>query len=185
MRALSYSLVCLLCLALTVNSAQAQVEVGTRAGMGLVFADGGSILTFAVPGSAPSPLGTLIGTHTSAHFAFFPAGQIMVEPQLSFSVLSVSNGESETLTTIGLSAMVAYLFSSAEANSPYVGFQGTYWSVSNGGESESDFAFGGAIGYRFLPVENVAFRIEGAYRRYFDFELNEVNLAFVLGVVFG
>ncbi len=183
MRALRYSVACLLCFALTVSTARAQVEVGTRAGMGLVLPSEGSILTFAVPGAAPSPVGTLLGTAASAHVAFFPGGQIMVEPQLSFSLLSVSNGGSETITAAGITGMVAYLFNSAVANSPYLGFQATYWTVSNGA-SESDFGIGGAVGYRFLPAENVALRLEGAYRRWFDFELNEINVAFVLGVMF-
>ncbi len=183
MRVLRYPLVSLLCLTLTVTTLQAQVEVGTRAGMGLVLPAEGSILAFAVPGGAPSPVGTLLGTAASAHLAFFPGGKVMVEPQLTFQLLSVSNGDTQTLTSIGVTGTVAYLFSSAEVASPYLGFQASYFTVSNGA-SESDFAVGGTLGYRFLPAENVALRLEGAYRRWFDFELNEINVAFILGVLF-
>ncbi len=101
-------------------------------------------------------------------------------------MLSVDPGEfgdSETLTTVGITGQVAYLIAGAMANSPYVGFNASWFNISNA-DSESDFAVGGNFGYRALIRENVAFRIEGGYRRWFDFELNEINVAFILGVLF-
>ncbi|NIN71934.1 MAG: hypothetical protein GTO46_08415 [Gemmatimonadetes bacterium] len=158
------------------------LEIGMRAGFSLVLPEEGSILNFAVPGGGASPVASLLGGSSTVHFAFFPTPQIMVEPQLSFSVLSVSNGDTETLTTVGVTGQVAYLFTGAMANSAYVGFSGSFFSMSNGG-SESDFAVGGTVGYRFLPRDFMAIRIEASYRRWFDFELNEINGAIILGFV--
>ncbi len=158
------------------------LEIGTRAGLSLVLPEGGSILNFAVPGGGASPLASLLGGSSTVHFAFFPTAQIMVEPQLNFSVVSVSNGDTQTVTTAGVTAQVAYLFTGALANSAYLGFNGSFFSISNG-SSESDFAVGGNVGYRFLPRDFLAIRVEAGYRRWFDFEMHEINAAIILGIV--
>jgi hypothetical protein len=68
------------------------------------------------------------------------------------------------------------------ANSAYIGFNGSFFSISNG-SSESDFAAGGNVGYRLLPRDFLAIRFEAGYRRWFDFELHEINAAIIIGVV--
>lgn len=158
------------------------VEVGVRAGVSVLMNQGDAI-SFGVPGGGPSPFGPLLGGNSTVHAAFFPSDQVMLEPQLGLSILSISNGASETVTALGLTGLGAYLFDGAFTSSPYIGLSGSYFMVDTEGDSETDFALGGTVGYRFLPMENVALRIEGAYRRWFDFEVNEVTAAFILGIL--
>lgn len=159
-------------------------EIGTRVGFDILLPEDGSLLSLAIPGAGPSPISTIFGSNSTIHFAFFPSPQIMVEPQLGFALLSISNGESETITTLGLSGQLAYLFSGAMMNSPYLGLTTTFFLVDGDGDSDTDFAVGGSVGYRLLPTERVAVRFEGSYRRWLDFELNEISFAAILGIVF-
>ncbi len=163
---------------------RAPIEVGTRAGISYLF-NTGSLTTFSVPGGGPSPFGAAVGGNASVHAAFFPGGNVMVEPQVSFALISESDG-GETITNIALAGQVAYLFNGARANSAYVGANAAFVNVDLGEffGSENDFAAGGTLGYRFLPYEHVAIRLEASYRRWFDFEVNELDGAVILGVVF-
>ncbi len=158
-------------------------EIGTRIGVDILLPDDGSLVSVGIPGGGPSPAGSLLGTSSTIHFAFFPSTQVMVEPQVSFSLLSISNGGSETLTSFGLSGMVAFLFNGAAVNSPYVGANATFFLIDGDGDSENDFALGGSVGYRLLPMEHIAVRLEGSYRRWLDFEFNEITVAAIFAVV--
>lgn len=158
-------------------------EIGTRVGVDILLPEDGSLVSLAIPGAGPSPAASLLGTSSTIHFAFFPSPQVMVEPQLSISLLSISNGDTETLTTLGLSGLVAYLFNGAMVNSPYVGANASFFLIDGDGESETDFAVGGSVGYRLVPLEHLAVRFEGSYRRWFDFEFNEITFAAIFGIV--
>jgi hypothetical protein len=160
------------------------VELGTRVGFNIVLPEDGSIIGFGIPGGGPAPLGSLFGGASSVHVAFFPSEQVMLEPQLSLSVLRVSNGSSETLLNATLASQVAYMFSGASVSSGYLGGNLALTVIDvSGADSENDFALGFAVGYRALPTPNVAVRIEGGYRRWLDFELNELNAALIFGIV--
>lgn len=160
------------------------IEIGTRVGLNVIL-DGEDIVNFAVPGGAPSPLGSLFGGNTSVHVAFFAGEQFMIETQLSVSILNISGPfEDETIGASTLVGQGAYLFSGATANSFYLGASAGFFSIDFDGASENDLAFGGSVGYRLLPKENIALRFEGAYRRWLDFEINELDFAVILGVLF-
>ena len=76
----------------------------------------------------------------------------MLEPQLSLSVLRVSNGSSETLLNATLASQVAYMFSGASVSSGYLGGNLALTVIDvSGADSENDFALGFAVGYRAPP----------------------------------
>lgn len=157
------------------------IELGTRAGLSILMS-GGDVISFAVPGGAPSPTSSLLGGASSIHMAFFPSERVMIEPQLNFSLLNVSNGSSETLTTLGLTGQVAYLLSDVQENGTYLGGNLALFRISND-DSTSDLALGGNAGYRWLVSESAVMRLEGSYRRWFDFEANEINVALIFGLL--
>lgn len=156
------------------------VEVGARAGLNILFDGGETIFTLA--GGGPSPLGSLVAGNTAVHVAFFPSPQFMIEPLVSFGVAS----NSETFTNLTLAAQGAYLFNGATTNSAYVGATAAFNSIDLGDltDSETDFAVGGTVGYRILPRPNAAIRLEAGYRRWLDFEINEIDAAVIFGVIF-
>ncbi len=52
------------------------------------------------------------------------------------------------------------------------------------GGSNTEFAAGGAVGYRAVVSQHVAVGVEGGYRRWFDLKINEIVISLKLGVVF-
>lgn len=162
------------------------VEVGMRAGVNVLL-NGADLVAVGVPGGGPAGIGSLAGGSATAHAAFFPSDRIMLEPQLSFSILDLSNGDSQTVTNLALTGQAAYLLSGASTNSPYIGVSGSFiWTDIVEGTNEftsTNGALGGSVGYRFLPIDNVALRVEGAYRRWFDNERHELTGAFIVGIL--
>lgn len=158
------------------------VEIGTRAGFSMAVADG-EILSVGIPGGSPNPLGFLVGGNSSLHVAFFPFSRLMVEPQANFDLISVSNGDSETLTSLSIASQFAYLFKGARSDSPYVGFATSLLYVGIGDVSEWDVAIGLTFGYRFLLGEHIVLRPEGGYRFWFDLDIEEITAVVALSVL--
>jgi hypothetical protein len=153
--------------------AAAQVEVGTRAFGIDIVANGGTITGVSIPGG-----GIFLGP--TAYLMFFPSPNIMVGPEVNFNVLS---GGGSTITTIGAAGWVGYLFTPA-ANSAYLAGNIALQFASVNGSSNTEFAAGGAVGYRAVVIQHVAVGVEGGYRRWFDLNINEIVISLKLGVVF-
>ena len=153
--------------------AAAQVEVGTRAIGVDILANGETLTGVSIPGG-----GILLGP--TVYLMYFPSPNIMVGPEVNFNVLS-SGGS--TLTTLGAAGWVGYLFTPA-ANSAYLAGNIALQFVSFDGNSNTEFAVGGAVGYRAVVIQHVAVGVEGGYRRWFDLDINEIVISLKLGVVF-
>ncbi len=154
--------------------AAAQVEVGTRAFGFDIMANGGTLTGVSIPGG-----GIFLGP--TAYLMAFPSPNIMVGPEVNFNVLS---GGGSTITTIGAAGWVGYLFTPA-ANSAYLaGNIALQFASVSGGGSNTEFAAGGAVGYRAVVSQHVAVGVEGGYRRWFDLKINEIVISLKLGVVF-
>lgn len=156
-------------------------ELGTRAGFS-ILTNGSTLVSFGLPGGAPAPSSVLFGGGTSVHFGFFPGDHLMIEPQVNLNVI-IPDGDQDNITIANLTGQFAYLFSGADTNSAYLGANGSLFTVS-AGDTESDIALGANLGYRILVSDGAALRLEGAFRRWLDLEVNELNLALVFGVIF-
>jgi hypothetical protein len=152
--------------------AAAQVEIGTRAVGVDILANGGTLTDVSIPGG-----GIFLGP--TAYLMFFPSPNIMVGPEIAFSVLS---GGGSTLTSIGAAGWVGYLFTPA-ANSAYLAGNVALQFASIGGSSDTEFAAGGALGSRAEVIQHAAVGVEGGYRRWFDSKINEIVISLTLGVV--
>ncbi len=153
--------------------AAAQVEVGTRAIGVDILANGGTLTGVSIPGG-----GILLGP--TVYLMYFPSPNIMVGPEVNFNVRS---GGGSTVTKLGAAGWVGYLFTPA-ANSAYLAGNIALQFVSFDGSSNTEFAVGGAVGYRAVVIQHVAVGVEGGYRRWFDVDINEIVISLKLGVVF-
>ncbi len=154
-----------------------KVEIGTQAGLSILSSDGDNLTTISIPGGGMGGLSAVYAT-------FFPSSNVAIEPRLSFN--RVSEGDF-SLTVLGLDARVKALFSGALEDSFYVYGVGSVLRASSGGESDSDFAAGGGIGFRKLATDHLAVNFEGGYRRWFieGEGLNEFTLSVGVGAVVG
>ncbi len=184
MRKLAMVLSMILLIPALLAAQQPKFEVGTRGGVTYITNDG-NLLAVALPGAGAAPLGNTLLGNSVVHFGFFPSPNIMVEPQLGFQLLNVSNGDSETFSAVIIALQGMYMFNGVTTNSAYIGISGAFnlFDLGEFADSETDFAAGGMVGYRIVPLEFLALRFEAFYRRWFDFEINEFGGAIVLGVV--
>ena len=141
------------------------------------------LVTVGIPGGSPNPLGLLAGGTSSLHMAFFPWSKVMVEPQVNVAVVHLSNGDSETVTSLNVSGQVVYLVSGSLGNSPYFGLTSSLIYVDTDDASEKDVAVGLSIGYRFLIGERLGLRPEASYRYWIDFEVEEVTGAVAFSIL--
>ena len=141
-------------------------EIGTSLGVTILSGGGESVTHFGIPGTG------IFGQPTM--YVTIPSGPLLLEPQIAFNIFS---SDGETATTVGLGGQVGYAFQGAAVNSAYIAGSGAFQSLSGGGDSESDFGAGAALGYRIMLGTSGVMRVEGRFRRWFDSELNEFALA--------
>lgn len=148
------------------------IELGTGVGAS-ILANNGTLTHIGAPGAG------VVGQAPLYASFMFGAG-MMIQPEISLAILT---GEGETLTTLGFGTQVGYLFSGADRNSAYAAASGALQYASFAGESDSEFAAGGRVGYRIVVNSGFAVSLEGGYRRWFDSDLNEITIALRLGGV--
>jgi hypothetical protein len=160
-------------------------ELGTKLGVTYAMADGVDIISAGVPGGGPFTLTGLLSGSPSVFFGFFPSINIALLPEVGFALtdISIDGFGDASLWSLVVNLQAEYHLSTVQANSPYIGINGAWQHVDLDGESDSDFALGAALGYRFLPHEFMAFAAEIGYRRWFDFEISEIHLSFSMAVV--
>ncbi len=156
------------------------VEIGTRAGWSfLSYSDEDEIYSvITLPGASVQGLPTL-------YVAFFPTEEVVVEPQLGFD--RYSDGD-DAYSRLRFGVAAKYLFLGASESSPYMFADGAMSRLSHGDDSETEYGFGGGLGYRFVATEHLAVTLEGRYRRwFFDAEDTFVGVfnEFALVVGFG
>jgi hypothetical protein len=105
------------------------------------------------------------------YVGFYPHEKIAVMP--GATVIFLSPDEGDTFYDLYISLLITYQFMGHAENSFYVGVLGDFNAFDPGGASTTDFAAGGAVGYRLVPFDFFAVRLEGSYRRWFDFEENQ------------
>jgi hypothetical protein len=125
--------------------------------------------------SAPGP--GFIG-QAPLYASFFFGQGMMVQPEMTLIILS---GEGETLTTLAFGTQLGYAFSGAGVNSAYAAVSGALQYASAGGNSDSEFAAGGRVGYRLRVNQGFAVSLEGGFRRWLESDLNE----FIIGIRLG
>ena len=173
-----WSLLVLSCLVPITAGAQDKkpsAEIGTSLGVTILSASGSSITTVGIPVDAgPLPL----FAQPAIYATIFTSSALMIEPQLGFA--HISGGGS--ITMVFVAAQVGYRFSPDKRNSPYIGANVAFNSISANG-SANGLGLGGALGYRFRVGTGFALRLEGHYRRWLnDYDgLNEIGLALGLG----
>ena len=121
---------------------QAQVDIGLDAGFGYLRSSGESATTFNIPASS-----VRIG---------FPVGSSAFESRV---VLSILNGNDETATLIYLAPGVNFPVGS---NGMYLRAELSWAYAGGGGDTGTQFGFGGAIGHK-RPIGDgpVSLRFEG------------------------
>ncbi len=186
MRAL-FTLVGLLVFALPApTSAQSPpaLEIGTHVGLSIVDAtegDSDALTLIGIPGGQ-FPL----FSGTTLYLGFFPSEAIMVEPQISYLRAS-SSGDAFSL--LGLTGGVKYLVRGTDEPSPFVGGHAALLREGESGDSDTDFAFGGSVGYRVPVREVLALTFEGRFRRWltsedgFGSDVNEYRLSVGIGAI--
>jgi hypothetical protein len=140
--------------------------------LGVGYETESELLTAFVPGG-----GSNFG-FPSVFAGIFASENIVIRPGLNFNL--VSNGG--TLYDIAFEAQVEYHFSGVMVNSPYL-FAGGVFNAFGNGVSETDFAAGGGVGYRMLPYDFWALMFEASFRRWFDFEANQITGTIKMEVV--
>lgn len=154
------------------NLITAPVELGVRAGFSFFRGGPDDRNVLNVPGAGPRArpvvyVDWLIGTNW------------MLEGQLGYS----RTWDAESMpdeTRWGAAIQLAYTYGLA-----YVGIQAAVDRVSiSGGTSTTDWAWGAAIGVRYLPTSFFALRAEALYRHWPTSSPTELGLALGAGVVF-
>ena len=146
-------------------------ELGMLAGASVQSADGDNLTTIALPSALVST------TLPAIYLSVFPSGNLSIGGEFGLGTLS---GVGESLTSYLVGGQATYFFTGNSGYGPYVSGLGTVFGVSGGGDSESEFGAGVGLGNSFrLGDTNLALRIEGRYRRFFDSSLNEFQ--FLIG----
>ena len=149
------------------------VEIGTRLGITTLSATNDQVIVNG-PGSGPLAAPVF-------YVDWFPGQHLMLEAQLGFSNISNSGGTPDARSLVGV-LQPAYLFY-AGGTQLFVGPSAAVQYLDVGGVSNTDYAFGGAFGYRFRPRPFLAIRVEGRYRYWTNQNIHEVGLALGVGVV--
>lgn len=152
------------------------VEIGTSLGVTLINS-GNTITTIGIPVDAgPLPL----FARPAVYATIFASPSVMIEPQVAFANISGGGGDNFTLLLVG--AQFGYLFKPEQRNSPYLGANAAFQTISFGG-TISGLGVGGALGYRFRVGTGFAIRLEGRYRRWLnDYDgINEIGFGIGLG----
>lgn len=146
-------------------------EIGFMIGATHSFSEYGNETIFAAPGGSLFGLGgPLYISHPIA------SGRGAVRAETSITVLS-GDGFNETLWSFGGYGSMFF----GGSKGPYALAGGTAF----GGDSDSDFSVGAGLGHLSRIGPALVLRFEGRYHRYFDLEVNVVQLFMGIGVTIG
>lgn len=114
---------------------------------------------------------------------FFPHPNIVVAPGIAFAYERPDDAASRY--GLGIDLAIEWHVSGVTRSSLYVAAKGAFIGWDAGaGDSRTDLAAGAALGYRFLPYDFFALRLESDYRRYFDLAENQITGVLKAEVVF-
>jgi len=157
----------------SLHAQRAKLDVGIHAGATILIPSGGDAeYTLGLPGG-----GTVLGLFPPVYATMFAGSNLMIEPQLAFAYQSFLDGG-----LLNAALQVGYLMRPAGHGSPYLAAH-LLMANSFGDGSGTEFAAGGSLGYRHVVKDVVGLRYEARYRRWFDFDLNELALLVGFGVV--
>lgn len=177
----------LLALALTLTLPAAAAAQTPRWALGgtlsnITYFTESSLLDAGIPGGGPLVL-TSLRAAPEVYIGFFPHPQVAVVPGIAFNMLKPDDGDA--IYGLGLDVAFEWHTSGVMVNSTYAAANVALLAHDFGAsESDTDFAFGVAIGYRWLPFEFFALRTEAAFRRYLDLEENQITAVLKAEVVF-
>jgi hypothetical protein len=147
------------------------------------FSESG-LLDVGIPGGGPLVLTGGLRAAPEIYAVFFPHPQLTVVPGIAFNAFKPEGAD--TRYGLGLDLAVEWHPSGVTGNSAYAAanFALLAHDFGSGSESDTEFAAGVAIGYRWLPYEFLALRTEAVFRRYLDFEENQLTAVLKAEVVF-
>ena len=102
----------------------------------------------------------------------------MLDMQLGFR-LTQNGGNAPDDRTIVAALQPALLL----GGSWYLGPNLSVEMLDVGGNVTTSWAWGGAVGFRYLPLPFLALRVEGRYRQWSTANIDEVGVAVAMGVV--
>jgi hypothetical protein len=152
-------------------------ELGARAGATLI-SGAQDVETINGPGGGPDAEAVF---HLAWFFDGVPSDPAdwMAELQLGGSRVSTQG----VVETIGVAALQLSHIFNAGAAAPYVGANIAYEWASAGGATSTDWGWGVAAGYRYVPLPHLALRAEARYRHWTGRGLDELGIAVGFGVV--
>lgn len=164
-------------------TAQGRVEIGTQAGFTYQSSDEiqgePTLLKFGVPG------GGLLGRPT-IWATIFVGGRIAIEPHFSYQLVRDDDAD-DSVGTVALSARGVWYANEPRRASFYAFGDASLdrsREIRQGVDpSDTDFAFGGGLGYRWPLGERFGVRTEGLYRYWVDDRRNEAAVTVGFGVV--
>jgi len=98
---------------------------------------------------------------------FYLSDRVSVEPRLALNYLDGDGGDAIVAGTVQLGPVLHFTPDRGRAQ-PYVRPYGGLNFVKVGGESDTQFALGGALGVKVPVGERLATRIEGSFTHGFD-----------------
>ena len=159
--------------------APAGIEIGTLFGLTHHSSDGEG---FTVIGLPSSPTLGIPGI-PSLYVSWFPGGNIEVGPEFS---IGRTAGDVYGITSLYVGGRGAFFPLGDTTSGLYVLSHGALRFIYiDPGDSVTDFAAGGGLGYQWRLGPTFVVRAEGRYRRWFDGEVNDYSLLLGLGTRFG
>lgn len=152
-----------LALLLLATPAFAQVEFGMKAGLNVV--DGN--VAVAIPTQA-------------VNVALFIPSNLIVRTEIGAAYADLGDGN---VFDFAGTVRLEYHFSGNDAGSPFAALAGSLLYADLGAESLTDYAVGGVIGYRFLPLDFLSLSVEGGYAYLFDPEEGAISAGIGVGIL--
>lgn len=149
-------------------------EAGARAGIA-VLSNGGSRTVVSAPGGGPLAL-------PAFHVAWFFAPHLAAEVQLGLRYDSGTTSAAQE-SEIAFALQPSWYFSTG-AGSLYVGPNAALHMREISGSWSTEMGWGGAVGFRWKPLNHLALRLESGYRYWSGPSLHEIALALAAGIVF-
>ncbi len=163
-------------------AAQGRVEVGTQAGFTYRSSDEmqgePTLLQVGIPG------GGLLGRPT-VWATIFVARRFAFEPHLSYQFVRNDDAD-DNEGRLGVSARGAWYANEPRRSSLYAFGDASLdrsRDFENSSASDTDFGFGGGLGYRWQVGDRFGVRTEGLYRYWVDDRRNEIAVILGFGVV--
>jgi len=153
-----------------------KTEIGLFVAGLTVANEDGDTITFA---GVPSPGLAFVGP--GVYLSRYVTDKFAIEPQLGLLFADFGGDSLHALTPTG---RLSYVPKGKGKNSPYLFGAGTLVNAGGDGDSQTEGAVGGGIGFRLRIRDAGALRIEGRYERYLDPGRNVFGFTVGLGLMF-